>query len=81
MRTSIIQHIMLKEGNFAQNIFIYNFRIWYVPPIHTKEHVFTRYTSMYTVTATIKILEILTKMLVFFDWILAKFHHKQVMKQ
>ena len=62
MRTSTIQHVMLKEGNFAQNMFICNLRTWYVPHIHTKEHVFTRYTSMHAVTATIKVLEILTKM-------------------
>ena len=60
-----LRKLMLKEGNFAQNIFIHNFRTWYVPHIHTKEHVFTRYTSMYAVAAMRKILEILTRMVFF----------------
>ena len=52
---------------------------WYVQHIHTREHVFTRYTSMYAIDAKLKIYKFGPEWL--FDWILAKFHQKPVMKQ
>ena len=65
VKISIIQHIMQNEVILVYNIIIcivkHGMYSVYIPK---NISIFTRYTSMYAVNATIKILQILTKVVI-----------------
>ena len=74
-----IEPLVLQNDILEQNMFYLHNRAQYVQHIHTREHVFARYTSMYAFHTKLKILKFSPKWLV--NWLLANFCQKPVMKQ
>ena len=58
VKTSIIQHIMLNKMTLGLKYNCLHCKTQYVQHIHTKGHVFTKYTGMFAEYATIKIWQI-----------------------